>query len=378
VTATRPITLTCAELRIPFVVSFRHASAERSETATVWVRATDGPVDGHGEGCPRPYVTGETVATARAFFAAHRGDIEAMVVDVGSLRRFVQEHSTLIDAHPAAWCAVELALLDLFARRDGVTVDALLGLPSLAPSFGYTAVVGDVGPEGARKLAAGYTQMGFADFKLKLSGQHDRDAATVAAVRAAAPTLRSLRLDANNLWPTRQEAFEALRGLDGPFAGVEEPIAAGDYAGLGRLSDELGCPAILDESLARVQQVDHLPVPLARFIVNVRVSKMGGLLRSLAVVASARSRGLGVIVGAQVGETSLLTRAALTVATAAGSALVGQEGAFGTHLLQHDVALEPLMFGARGRVTTSDRPSLSMPGWGLSVDDATLSRCLRL
>ena len=56
------------ELHIPFKVAFRHASAERSETETVWIDAvaSDGGI-GSGESCPRPYVTGETLATARAF-----------------------------------------------------------------------------------------------------------------------------------------------------------------------------------------------------------------------------------------------------------------------------------------------------------------------
>ena len=91
---------------------------------------------------------------------------------------------------------------------------------------------------------------------------------------------------------------------------------------------------------------------------------MGGLLRSLEIVHAARARGIRVIVGAQVGETSLLTRAALTVATAAGGALVAQEGAFGTHLLQYDVCTPPLMFGDGGTLT----PPASIvndPGFGI-------------
>ena len=80
---------------------------------------------------------------------------------------------------------------------------------------------------------------------------------------------------------------------------------------------------------------------------------MGGLLRSLDVVQAARTAGIGVIVGAQVGETSLLTRVALTVAQAAGPSLVAQEGAFGTFLLERDICDPPLMFGAGGILEAS-------------------------
>jgi L-Ala-D/L-Glu epimerase len=90
------------------------------------------------------------------------------------------------------------------------------------------------------------------------------------------------------------------------------------------------------------------------------------LLRSLAVVDAARSAGVGIVVGAQVGETSLLTRAALIVAQAAGDALVAQEGAFGTALLERDVCDPPLMFGKCGVLDIAMYPGLTTsPGFGL-------------
>jgi L-alanine-DL-glutamate epimerase-like enolase superfamily enzyme len=100
-------------------------------------------------------------------------------------------------------------------------------------------------------------------------------------------------------------------------------------------------------------------------MINVRVSKMGGLLRSLRVVDAGRRSTFGVIVGAQVGETSLLTRAALTVARAAGDALVAHEGAFGTRLLAHDVCDPPLMFGQGGVLDTAAFPALRRTGFGI-------------
>src|SRR5262249_29401267 len=158
-------------------------------------------------------------------------------------------------------------------------------------------------------------------------------------------------------------AIDCLRALDYPFFAIEEPLGPNQYVDLARIAGALGCPIVLDESflrigqLARLQSTPPQPAP-AQWLINVRVSKMGGLLRSLAVVDAARRARLGVIVGAQVGETSLLTRAALTVAHAAGDALVAQEGAFGTRLLTRDVCDPPLMFGAGGVLDVSAFPSL--------------------
>ena len=83
------------------------------------------------------------------------------------------------------------------------------------------------------------------------------------------------------------------------------------------------------------------------------------------MIREAHTRNIAVIVGAQVGETSLLTRAALPVAQAAGDRLVAQEGGFGTFLLERDVCTPPLMFGAGGQLDISAYPSLTSAGFGL-------------
>jgi L-alanine-DL-glutamate epimerase-like enolase superfamily enzyme len=114
-----------------------------------------------------------------------------------------------------------------------------------------------------------------------------------------------------------------------------------------------------------VDQLASLGGPPDRWIVNVRVSKMGGLPRSLHVVGAACEAGSGIIVGAQVGETSLLTRAALPVAQAAGASLAAQEGAFGTRLLARDVCDPPLIFGPAGVLETDAFPALRRPGFGI-------------
>ena len=353
-------------LSIPFRSSFRHASAERSETSSVWVRAvsTDDVV-GCGESCPRPYVTGETIDTARAFFSRHESSLREQVTDLASLRVWMDERTEALDDNPAAWCAMELAVLDLLAKSAGVTIEALLGLPHLAGTFQYTAVLGDMSRNAFLAMAAQYRQRGFSDFKVKLSGRLDDDRDKLA-VLGQWPGIR-VRADANNLWPTDEEAIGFLQALNFPLFAVEEPIAPGQYRQLARIAVTLGCKVILDESCVRAAQIEKLPAPPHPWIVNVRVSKMGGLLRSLQVVEAARAAGIGVIVGAQVGETSVLTRAALTVAHACRDVLVGQEGAFGTLLLERDVCDPPLMFGRGGVLDVAAHPAVRRPGLGLTI-----------
>jgi len=353
------------ELRIPFKTAFRHASAVRAETSSVWVEAlANGEVVGQGEACPRPYVTQETIESANVFVRDYGESICRSVGDLESLRRWMDEHLEAVDTNPAAWCAVELACLDALGRRTGQTIEAVLGLPPLTGVFSYTAVVGDDEPEAFHALVRRYGRVGFLDFKVKLSGDIERDRQKLSAFTPFLAEGVRVRADANNVWGSAAQAADALSRLGFDWFAVEEPIQANQYDELSALAQHLACPIVLDESLIRRQQLEQLSQPAAQWLVNVRVSKMGGLLRSLDVVAAARQRGIGVIVGAQVGETSLLTRAGLTVAHAAADILAAQEGAFGTHLLTADVCDPPIMFGARGLVEVLSFAQLSAPGLG--------------
>lgn len=353
-----------SELRIPFKVAFRHASAERSETETVWIEAvaSDGTA-GRGESCPREYVTGETLATARAFVEKHDAGVRREVTSLASLRAWAASHKEAIDANPAAWCAMELALLDLLGKQTGASVEALLSMPVLSGTFRYTAVLGDASPDTFRAMAERYRKMGFTDFKIKLSHDAERDRQKLSVFEAW-PSVR-VRADANNLWRNADEAIAAMRSLGFRFFAIEEPIGKNRPSELSALSRALDCPVILDESCTRREDLERLNEPAAQWLINIRVSKMGGIMRALDVVDAARARKIGVIVGAQVGETSLLTRAALTVARAAGPSLVAQEGGFGTFLLERDICDPPLMFGAAGVLDTSAFPGLHQPGWGI-------------
>ncbi len=343
-------------LNIPFKQAFAHASAIRASTQALWVEVTDSNgLVGYGEGCPREYVTGETLSGAIEFVGALESEVLDRLGDLESLKTWTGAKRALIDANPAAFCALELALLDLFAKQAGVSVEGLLELPSLAGEFQYSAVIGDSDAQRFEAELTRYRQVGFSQFKIKLSGDSARDAGKIAALRAAGIAPEQVRADANNLWDNTKQAGDALELLDYPFFALEEPLSAGDIDGMAQLANRLGCAIILDESATRIEQLERL-CGNRRWIINLRVSKMGGLLRSLEFANRAGDTGVDIIVGAQVGETSLLTRAALTVANATRPSLVAQEGAFGTHLLAYDIVDTPLMFGAGGKLLADSVP----------------------
>ena len=73
-----------------------------------------------------------------------------------------------------------------------------------------------------------------------------------------------------------------------------------------------------------------------------------------------------LIIGAQVGETSILSRAALLIANHYRNIIIAQEGAFGAYLLEKDISENPIVFGKDG-ILESSLINTSGYGWGLNI-----------
>ncbi len=70
-------------------------------------------------------------------------------------------------------------------------------------------------------------------------------------LKAAAVAPQAVRADANNLWSEADDAIRFLASLEYGFGALEEPLKAGDHAGMDRIAARSGCSIILDESLLR-------------------------------------------------------------------------------------------------------------------------------
>ncbi len=158
-----------------------------------------------------------------------------------------------------------------------------------------------------------------------------------------------IRLDANNLWTRRsEEAINYLKALNCTAFAIEEPVGARDAEDISEVSAAIGLPVILDESLCTFDDLSQYKRLPGKFIANIKVSRVGGIIRALRLVEEVKKLGWPVIIGCHVGETSLLTRAALIPAHAAGESLIAQEGAFGDYLVEWEPVNPVLKFGRNG------------------------------
>ena len=113
---------------LPFRVRFKHAASSRQTSSSLFLKCTlDDGRTGWGEALPRPYVTGETRDEACTLLAER---ILPRLVGrkfecFAELRSFLEKCDGVAPPEwvdpgtpqSAAWCAVDLALLDAFGKH---------------------------------------------------------------------------------------------------------------------------------------------------------------------------------------------------------------------------------------------------------------------
>jgi L-alanine-DL-glutamate epimerase-like enolase superfamily enzyme len=363
---------------LPFKVAFRHAAAARTTSESLFLRVgLDSGAEGWGESLPRAYVSGERREGAfdllrDSILPALLGLTFESLSEVGSFLEKCDGQAPTEWVRPgvpqtSAWCSVDLALLDAFGRAFGEPV--WLGPAGPQPAaanalrgYRYSGVVsaGRGWPYAVSLLKT--RAFRFPHVKLKL--EHD------GAVRAARTARRLLgrrvdvRVDANMAWEVEQ-ALAVIGELQKVgIRSFEQPIAAGDLAGLARLVAESSAQIMVDEGLTDRDSLQTLISHRACTGANVRISKCGGLVGAYARCREALDAGLTLQVGCQVGESSLLSAAHLTLLSALAPLTPGvryAEGCFGRHLLREDPASPSVQFGYGGR------PPPRPPGAGLGV-----------
>jgi L-Ala-D/L-Glu epimerase len=369
---------------LPFKVAFRHAAAARTTSESLFLRVgLDDGTQGWGESLPRAYVSGERREEAftllrDTILPALLGRTFQSPAEVGTFLEKCDGQAPTEWVRPeipqtSAWCSVDLALLDAFGRAFGKPA-SLGGPPPAADALRRYRYSGVVSAGRGWPYAVSLLKMrafGFPQVKLKV----ERDGAGRAArtARRLLGRRTDLRVDANMAWTVEQalEAIGELRAVG--IQSFEQPIAADDLSGLARLVAESSAGIVADEGLTHRESLRALISHRACTGANVRISKCGGLIGAYARCREALEAGLMLQVGCQVGESSLLSAAHLTLLQALAPLTPGvryAEGCFGGHLLREDPVTPSVQFGYGGRPPR--RPA--GPGLGVQVDRAMLER----
>lgn len=361
--------LTFRIIEIPMNVAVKHALAERSVAKNVVLTLTDEHGNaGWGECCPRDYVTGETLESVQTTLLDKLGPeiLEQSFDDVVHVQRWIKHRLETVEKDQlAAFCALELALIDLSCRHFNTGLDSFIGSET-NHDVRYSGVIATDEPEAVAKMATMMKQSGLTHVKVKLVEELARNRAILEVARQVLGSNVELRGDANAAW-TPEQAIEQLNQLsEFGLKGIEQPVSATPPDGMSMVTQHQDVPVVADESLCSFDDAKWLADKQGCDIYNIRVSKCGGLMRSQQLIEFARSRGLRCQLGAQVGETVILSAAGQQLAKR-NNDLVWHEGCYGKFLLAQDIGTPDLTIGSQGRTAT-----LFESGLGFEIDMALL------
>lgn len=238
-------------------------------------------------------------------------------------------------AMPEIHWALETALFDIEAKRQGVPLASLLGAEREAP-VPVNAALGALDAGSGERAQAALAQ-GFQTGKVKVGlADVNREIDALRAVSRATGYKLRLRLDANRAWSARDAQHFLTAVADLPIDGVEEPLAAPTLPELSCLQHALPYAIAVDESLAELGADALFDARAVRRLV-LKPARIGGLRATLALAARARAAGMETVITSVVDSAIGVTAAAHVAAALPGPA----HGLATSAWLAEDVAEPP-------------------------------------
>src|SRR6266571_6405457 len=271
---------------------FKNAYATKTVQKSAVVRVTaGGGAVGLGNIDPSPGYSTETIEES---LAALRGKLApgAIGVDAANIHVLNAQLDKATPGFLDAKAAIEMACVDLTARALGMPVHAYLG-GAVKERLSFNAWIGILPPEEAAAEARKWFERGFRSAKIKVGGGIEADRDRVKAVREAVGGTMALRIDANAGYDA-DTAIRLARLLQASDLQLfEQPVAAGDLAGMARVRREAGgVPIMADESILDHASLIAVIKADAADIVKLKVMKQGGFHRTLAMLATAEAAGM--------------------------------------------------------------------------------------
>lgn len=261
------------------------------ELIVVKAITADGPVGwGEVDADPDPCYAPETLGSARYVIDRYLAPA-VLGREISTPEDAVEAWSPFV-GNEMAKSGLELAVWDLLARERGASVAAMLGATGrsvpVGVSVGIAATLDEFLAEVDEALAAGYRRV---KVKIRLGW----DVEPLGAVRERFGDVR-LQADANSGYGV--EDIDHLAQLDEfGLEMLEQPLYHDDLADHAKLQARMETPVCLDESILSARHA-RLAAELGSCrIINVKVSRVGGLVEARRIVQVCRDHGIGVWCG---------------------------------------------------------------------------------
>ncbi|MCG6158156.1 cis-3-hydroxy-L-proline dehydratase [Rubinisphaera margarita] len=181
-----------------------------------------------------------------------------------------------LKGHPYVKSGIDIACWDLLGKVTGLPVCELMG-GRFGESVRLYRAISQLPPDEMARNVAEYRQQGYTRFQLKVGGDPDQDIARIRATREILSPNERLVADANTGW-TQHEAMRVVRAVRDLDVYIEQPCETYEEClAIRRRTDH---PFVLDENIDSLQMLLRAKSDLAMDVVNLKISKLGGLTKT--------------------------------------------------------------------------------------------------
>jgi L-alanine-DL-glutamate epimerase-like enolase superfamily enzyme len=243
--------------------------------STVVVVETDAGISGYGEVCPLgPVYLPAYAKGARAGIAELAPQL--IGADPTQLVKLNREMDRIMKGHPYVKSAIDMACWDILGKVAGMPVCSLLGGRYGDDVVLYRAISQRPAAEMAQNVAD-YRSEGYQRFQLKVGGDANEDIERIRAVREILQPGDKLVADANTGW-LMHEAMRVAGAVADLDVYIEQPCAS--YQQCLTIRQHTNLPFVLDEVIDSVDAILTAAADRAMDVVNIKISKFGGLTKA--------------------------------------------------------------------------------------------------
>jgi len=284
-------------------------------------------------------------------------------LEIGHPREVLPAFSR-VRGHEMAKACLEMAVWELWARRESVPLYRVLGGRGGRIESGVSIGL-QKDPAALVERVAIEADAGYRRIKIKIKPGKDR--ALVAAIRERFPTL-PLMVDANSAYSLADQAM--LRELDAyDLMMIEQPLAWDDIVDHVALQRSLRTPVCLDESIRGVDLARHALDLGACRIINIKVGRVGGFQGMREVHDLCLARGVPVWCGGML-ESGIGRLANVHLQTLPGFTLPGDTSASARYF-EEDLIDPPVTVSPQGTIAVPEGPGIGHEIVWSRVDKAT-------
>ena len=236
---------------------------------------TDTGLVGYGEVCPLgPF-----------YLPAYADGVRAGIRELGphligedprQLARLNRRMDAALKGHPYVKSGIDIACWDILGQATGLPVCELMGGRFGDDVILYRAISQEAPDEMAARVA-GYRREGYRRFQLKVGGDPDVDIARIRTVAAELQPGDRLVADANTGW-VQHEAVRVARAVRDVDVYIEQPCLT--YEECLAVRRQCDHPFVLDENIDGLDVLLRARADLAMDVVNLKISKLGGLTKT--------------------------------------------------------------------------------------------------